>query len=316
MYRYALRRIGYMLLALLGATAAVFFLLRMVPGDVVAQMVDLQSQSDPGQAEELRRFFGLDQPWYWQFLTWLRSVLGGDLGHSWRLGETVATLLLGHLGRTLELALLAAVFSGLVGIPVGIWSAVRRDRLADGIIRLVSLAGLSVPVFWQGSMLILIFSLYLRWTPPLHWVSPTEDLLGHISLIALPVVTLGTASAAVVVRMTRNSLLDVLHQDYVRTARAKGAAEKVVLFRHALKNALIPVITVIGLQMGYLFGGVVVVEEVFALPGVGRLLLQGLTQRDYPLVQGAVLCIAILFMLVNLLTDLAYGSLDPRIRYT
>lgn len=315
MHRYALQRLLYMLMALVGVMLAVFALIRLVPGDVVGQMIDLQARSSPERVEELRRFFGLDRPWHEQYLSWVAGVLRGDLGQSWRLGGSVADHLMGRLGVTLELTLLATLFSIVVGIPLGVWAAVRQDRFVDGFLRVTSLAGLSVPVFWQGSMLILLFSVTLRWTPPMRWISPADSLGGNLALMALPVVTLGTASAAVVVRMTRNALLEVLRHDYIRTARGKGAAERRVLFVHALRNALIPVVTVIGLQMGYLLGGAVVVEEVFTLPGVGRLLLQALMQRDYPLVQGAVLAIAALFMLINLVTDLIYGLLDPRIRY-
>ncbi|MHB0868686.1 MAG: ABC transporter permease [Chloroflexota bacterium] len=316
MLSYVLRRLVYMLVTLFGLTVVVFCLLRMVPGDIVAQMVDLQGQTNSQQVEELRRFFGLDQPWYQQYLTWLGSVVTGNLGNSWRLGGTVVGLLTTGMSVTLELAVLATLFSALVGIPMGVWAAVRQNQFIDGLLRVLSLGGLSVPVFWQGSMLILLFSLYLSWTPPMRWISPAEDLPGNLLLMALPVITLGTSSAAVIMRMTRNSLLEVLRQDYVRTARGKGLAERAVLFGHGLKNALIPVITVTGLQMGYLLGGAVVVEEVFTLPGVGRLLLQGLTQRDYPLVQGSVLVVALLFMLINLLTDVLYALLDPRIRYS
>lgn len=316
MYSYLLRRLAYTGVTIVGLTLIIFVLLRMVPGDVVSQMIDLQSQANPRQAEELRRFFGLDQPWYVQYLTWMAGVLTGNLGLSWRLGGPVLTHIVNGMSVTLELAFLATLFAAVVGIPLGVWAAVRQNRLEDSVLRLISLAGLSVPVFWQGSMLILLFSLYLRWTPPMRWISPAADLGGNLVLMALPVVTLGTASAAVVVRMTRNALLEVLRQDYIRTAQSKGLADRVVLLRHALRNALIPVVTVTGLQMGYLLGGAVVVEEVFTLPGVGRLLLQGLTQRDYPLVQGAVLFVAVLFMLINLVTDLVYALLDPRVRYS
>ncbi|MDA8219056.1 MAG: ABC transporter permease [Dehalococcoidales bacterium] len=316
MYAYILRRLAYTGVTLVGLSLVIFVLLRMVPGDVVSQMIDLQSQSNPRQVAELRRFFGLDQPWYVQYATWLAGVLTGDLGQSWRLGGPVLNHIVDGMSVTLELAFLATLFSAVVGIPLGVWAAVRQNRLEDNLLRVASLAGLSVPVFWQGSMLILLFSLYLRWSPPMRWISPLDDLGGNLTLMALPVVTLGTASAAVVVRMTRNAVLEVLRQDYVRTAHSKGLPGRAVLLRHALRNALIPVVTVTGLQMGYLLGGAVVVEEVFTLPGVGRLLLQGLVQRDYPLVQGAVVFVAVLFMLINLITDLIYAFLDPRIRYT
>ncbi|MDA8218102.1 MAG: ABC transporter permease [Dehalococcoidales bacterium] len=316
MYAYVPRRLAYTGVTLVGLSLVIFVLLRMVPGDIVSQMVDLQAQADPRQLEELRRFFGLDQPWHVQYISWLAGVVTGNLGQSWRLGGPVLNHILDGMSVTLELAFLATLFAAVVGIPFGVWAAVRQNRLEDGVLRIASLAGLSVPVFWQGSMLILLFSLYLRWTPPMRWISPLDDLANNLVLMALPVVTLGTASAAVVVRMTRNALLEVLRQDYIRTAHSKGLAGRAVLLSHALRNALIPVITVTGLQMGYLLGGAVVVEEVFTLPGVGRMLLQGLTQRDYPLVQGAVLFVAILFMLINLVTDLVYALLDPRIRYS
>jgi len=315
LYAYILRRLTHTGVTVIGLTLVIFVLLRMVPSDVVSQMIDLQGQSNPRQAEELRRFFGLDQPWHVQYLTWLGGVLRGNLGDSWRLGGPVLTHIANGMSVTLELALLATAFATIVGIPSGVWAAVRQNRMEDGVLRLLSLAGLSVPVFWQGSMLILLLSIYLRWTPPMRWISPAADLGGNLVLMALPVITLGTASAAVVVRMTRNAVLEVLRQDYIRTAQSKGLSRRVVFLRHALKNALIPVITVTGLQMGYLLGGMVVVEEVFTLPGVGRLLLQGLVQRDYPLVQGAVLFVAVIFMLINLITDLVYAVLDPRIRY-
>ena len=316
MYGYALRRLAYSGVTLVGLSLVIFLLLRMVPGDVVSQMIDLQSEADPRQAEELRRFFGLDQPWHAQYANWLAGVVTGNLGQSWRLGGSVLSHILNGMSVTLELALLATLFSVVVGIPCGVWAAVRQNRLEDDALRLASLAGLSVPVFWQGSMLILLFSLWLHWSPPMRWISPLDDLGGNLTLMALPAVTLGTASAAVVVRMTRNAVLEVLRQDYIRTAFAKGLAGRVVLTRHALKNALIPIITVAGLQLGYLLGGAVVVEEVFTLPGVGRLLLQGLTQRDYPVVQGSILFVAVLFMLINFLVDLAYAVVDPRIRYS
>lgn len=315
MLSYVLRRVVYMALTLVGVTTGVFILIRLVPGDVVSQMVDLQSQSDPGRTAELRRFFGLDRPWYEQYLSWISNVVVGDLGDSWRLGGSVMSHLLPSIAVTLELTLLATLFSILVGIPLGVWSAIRQNRPTDAVLRIISLAGLSVPVFWTGSMLILLSSTQLRWTPPAGWTSPIDDPAANAQQMLLPVVTLGAASAAVIVRMMRNALLDVFRQDYVRTARSKGLREQAVLLRHALKNALIPVVTVSSVQMGILMGGAVVVEEVFALPGVGRLLLQALTQRDYPLVQGGVLVIAFLFMVINLVTDLLYAVLDPRIHY-
>lgn len=315
MLSYIVRRLVYMIFTLFGVSTVVFFLLRLVPGDVVSQMVDLQGQSNPQRVVELRHFFGLDRPWYIQYLRWLGHIATGNLGDSWRVGGSVTSHLFAQLGVTMELTALATLLSLVVGIPMGIWAATRQNGVIDQLLRVVSLAGLSVPVFWTGSMLILICSLALRWTPSTRWISPSADLFGNAKLMLLPALTLGVANAAVIVRMTRNSVLEVLFQDYVRTARSKGLGERAVVVRHALKNALIPVVTVAGLQMGFLLGGAIVMEEVFALPGLGRLLLQGLTQRDYPMVQGAVLIFALLFMLINLITDLIYGFLDPRVHY-
>jgi peptide/nickel transport system permease protein len=315
MFQYLVRRLFYLVLTALGLTLIMFLLMQLVPGSVIDQMVDLQGQINSQRIEELREFFGLDQPWYIQYGTWLSRVLRGNLGTSWRTGASVAQLLIDSLTVTLELAFLATGFSILIGVPMGVLAAVYRRRWPDVIMRISSLVGLSVPVFWQGTMLILLFSIYLRWAPPLRWASPTDNLWSNLQLMALPAITLGTVNAAALVRMQRTSLLEVLNREYILVARSKGLSDRVVLLIHALRNALIPVITTIGLQMGYLFGGIVVVEEVFTLPGVGRLLLQGISQRDFPVVQGAMLIIALLFMLTNLVVDLLYGVFDPRIRY-
>lgn len=309
-------RLYAMGLTLLGLTLLVFLMLRLIPGTVVEQMIGADAIVTPAMVAELTRFFGLDQPWYVQYGRWMRDLARGDLGTSWRTGQPVITLILERLPVTLELTALAVVFALLLGIPAGIVSAVRRDHAIDNVTRVGALLGLSIPVFWQGTMLILFFSLSLRWMPPVVWVDLWVDPLRNLTIMALPAICLGTASAASIARTTRACMLDVLRSEYVRTASAKGLADRAVVLKHALRNALIPVVTVAGLQLGILLGGTVVVEEVFTLPGVGRLVLWSIYQRDYPLTQSTILFIAVLFMAINLAVDLLYAYLDPRIRYT
>src|SRR5206468_7839093 len=242
---------------------------------------------------------------------WVAELARGDLGTSWRTGKPVTQLILERLPVTLELTGLAVGFALVLGIAAGIVSAIRRDEAIDNVTRVGTLLGLSVPVFWQGTMLILFFSLYLRWMPPVVWVDFFADPRRNLTIMLLPAICLGTASAANIARTTRACMLDVLRSDYVRTALAKGLIDRVIVLKHALKNALIPIVTVAGLQVGYLLGGSVVVEEVFTLPGVGRLVLWSIYQRDYPVTQSTILFVAVLFMTVNLLVDLLYGYLEP-----
>ncbi|HEY3064853.1 MAG TPA: ABC transporter permease, partial [Methylomirabilota bacterium] len=237
------------------------------------------------------------------------------LGTSWRTGKPVLELIVERLPVTIELTLLAVAFALALGIAAGIVSAVRRDGALDNITRVGSLLGLSVPVFWQGTMLILVLSIYLRWMPPVVWVDFVKDPVKNLTILLLPALCLGTASAANIARTTRACMLDVMGSEYIRTAAAKGLVPRLVVFKHALKNALIPIITVAGLQMGILLGGTVVVEEVFTLPGVGRLVLWSIYQRDYPLTQSTILFVAVMFMAINLVVDMLYAYLDPRIRY-
>ncbi len=303
-------------LTLLGLTVLIFLMLRLIPGTVVEQMIGADAIASPAMVAELKRFFGLDQPWYVQYGRWLGQLAHGDLGTSWRTGKPVVALILERLPVTLELTLFSVAFALVLGVAAGIVSAVRRDRAVDNVTRVGTLLGLSVPVFWQGTMLILFFSLYLRWMPPVVWVDFSADWRRNLTIMVLPALCLGTASAANVARTTRSCMLDVLGSEYVRTAAAKGLTDRVVVLKHALRNALIPVVTVAGLQIGILLGGTVVVEEVFTLPGIGRLVLWSIYQRDYPLTQSTILFIAVLFMAINLAVDLLYGYLDPRIRYS
>jgi peptide/nickel transport system permease protein len=313
--RYLLVRLYSMALTIVGLTVLIFLMLRLIPGTVVEQMIGADAVVSPAMVAELKRFFGLDQPWYLQYGRWIGQLAQGDLGTSWRTGKPVVSLILERLPVTLELTLFSVVFALALGIAAGIVSAVRRDQAVDNVTRVGTLLGLSVPVFWQGTMLILFFSLYLRWMPPVVWVDFTTDWRRNLTIMLLPALCLGTASAANIARTTRSCMLDVLGSEYVRTAAAKGLAGRVVVLKHALRNALIPVVTVAGLQIGILLGGTVVVEEVFTLPGIGRLVLWSIYQRDYPLTQSTILFIAVLFMTINLAVDLLYGYLDPRIRY-
>ncbi len=315
MSRYLAVRLYSMGLTLVGLTVLVFLMLRLVPGTVVEQMIGADAVVSQAMVDQLKAFFGLDQPWYVQYVKWVGRLSHGDLGTSWRTGKPVILLILERLPVTLELTTLSVGFALALGMPAGILSAIRRDRAIDQVTRVGTLLGLSVPVFWQGTMLILFFSLYLRWMPPIVWVDLVTDPRGNLTIMLLPVVCLGTASAANIARTTRACMLDVLRSEYVRTAAAKGLARRVVILKHALKNALIPVVTVVGLQAGILLGGTVVVEEVFTLPGVGRLVLWSIYQRDYPVTQSTILFIAVLFMAINLVVDLLYRYLDPRIRY-
>jgi peptide/nickel transport system permease protein len=314
--RYVVVRLYSMGLTLLGLTVLVFLMLRLIPGTVVEQMIGADAVVSAAMVEQLKAFFGLDQPWYVQYGRWLGGLLQGDLGTSWRTGKPVLTLIAERLPVTIELTLMAVGFALVLGIAAGVVSAVRRDGAVDNVTRVGALLGLSVPVFWQGTMLILFLSIYLRWMPPVVWVDFMQDPVRNLTIMLLPAVCLGTASAANIARTTRACMLDVLNSEYVRTAAAKGLVPRLVVLKHALTNALIPIVTVAGLQIGILLGGTVVVEEVFTLPGVGRLVLWSIYQRDYPLTQSTILFVAVLFMAINLVIDLLYAYLDPRIRYS
>ena len=314
MRAYLLQRLAAMVLTLLGVSLLVFGMMRLIPGTVVEQLLGQAAMSSPEVVASFRRFFGLDQPLHVQYLGWLGGLLHGDLGVSWLSGRPVLGLFLERLPISAALAVLAVAWSLLLGIPLGTASAMWRGGLRDSAIRVGATLGLSLPAFWQGAVLILLFSLYLGWMPSLQWVPLSQSLAGNLAIMALPALTLGTATAAMITRMSRSSMLDVLGCEYVRTARAKGVPERRVTFHHALRNALIPVVTVAGVRLGYFVGGIVVVEDVFTLPGVGRLLLDAIFQRDYPVVQGVILILAAAFMTLNLAVDLLYALIDPRLR--
>jgi peptide/nickel transport system permease protein len=294
-----------------------FLFIRLIPGDAIAARLGTSTALTPEQLASLRAYFGLDQPLYQQYWTWLTSLLHGDFGYSIRTGRPVLVEIAERLPATLELAAAATLIAVLIGLPLGLLSAMRSRSRIDVVARIGGLIGLSLPSFWLGTLIIVLFSLFLRWLPNTGgYVDFIRDPLGNLALIVLPAVTLGVALAAATMRMTRSAMLDVLGADYVRTAWAKGLPRGLIIRRHVLKNGLIVVVTLLGIQVGQLLGGAVVVEEIFSIPGVGRMLLAAIVQRDYALVQGGVLVIAILFVLVNIFVDLLYGYLDPRIRLT
>ncbi|TMG44285.1 MAG: ABC transporter permease [Chloroflexi bacterium] len=300
---------------LLGVSLLTFLFIRLIPGDAIAARLGTSTALTPDQLTSLRAYFGLDQPLPLQYWNWLTSLLRGDAGYSIRTGRPVFIEIAQRLPATLELALAATAIALAVGLPLGLLSALRPRSRLDAAARIGGLIGLSLPNFWLGTLIIVLFSLYLRWLPNTGgYVDLLQDPLGNLRLLLFPAITLGLALAAATQRMTRSAMLDVLGADYVRTATAKGLAPRVVLRRHVLKNGLIVVVTLLGIQVGQLLGGAVVVEEIFSVPGVGRLLLNAIVQRDYALVQGAVLVIAILFVVLNIMVDLLYGYLDPRIR--
>ncbi|MCC6176569.1 MAG: ABC transporter permease [Chloroflexi bacterium] len=315
MTRYVINRLLLAIPVLIGASIVIFILLRFLPGDVVDIIIGTEGSATPEVRETIRRMFGLDQPIYIQYLTWLGAIVRGDLGSSLRTSEPVAGILLSRLPITLELAFLSVVLSISMAVPLGVLAAVKRGGPIELVSRLIGLIGLSLPNFWLATMMILVASLWFGWLPSLIYVSPLSDPVENLQQMLMPAFSLALALMAIVLRMTRSAMLEVLGQDFVRTARAKGLNERLVLMRHALKNALIPVVTVVGVQMGTLFGGAVVVEQIFGLPGMGWTFVNGIYQRDYPTVQGAVLMLATSFIVVNLLVDLTYAYLDPRIRY-
>ncbi|HEV8534931.1 MAG TPA: ABC transporter permease [Candidatus Limnocylindria bacterium] len=315
MSRYLLTRLIGAIPTLLGVSLLTFLFIRLIPGDAIAARLGTSTALTPEQLASLRAFFGLDQPLPLQYWNWLTSLLRGDAGYSIRTGRPVLVEIAERLPATLELAAGATLIAVAIGIPLGLLSAMRPRSRLDVLVRVGGLIGLSLPSFWLGTLIIVLFSLYLRWLPNTGgYVDFVRDPLGNLRLLLFPALTLGVALAAATMRMTRSAMLDVLSADYVRTATAKGLGRPLVVRRHVLKNGLIVVVTLLGIQVGQLLGGAVVVEEIFTIPGVGRMLLAAIVQRDYALVQGAVLAIAIIFVLLNIVVDLLYGYLDPRIR--
>lgn len=312
MTTYVLRRLLATVWVLLGVTLGAFLIIQLTPGDPARVM--LGQDATPEAVANLRARLGLDRPLPVQYLSFLANVVQGDLGTSYRSSRPVLSELRAAFPNTVELAFASVLLATLVGMGLGILSALRRGSIIDTTATSLTLIGISIPNFWLGVMLMLAFSYHLGWFPASGRGGPLYTIEGLRS-IALPAITLATGSAAVIARMTRTSLLEVFDLDYVRTARAKGVREATVIRRHALANAMIPVVTVVGLQFGFLLGGAVVTERIFAWPGLGLVLVNAISNRDLPVVQGALLLVAGVFVLLNLLTDVLYGFLDPRIRY-
>jgi peptide/nickel transport system permease protein len=312
MARYLATRLISLVPILFGTSVVAFLLIRLVPGDPAIALLGMEA--DPRSLAALRQQLALDQPIVVQYATWLGHILTGDFGRSIQGGRAVFPLLIGALAPTALLSAAALVISLAIAIPAGIVAAVSRNSGADYTASLLALCGLSLPSFWLGILLILAFSIYLPLFPASGYVSPWVDPVAHLRHLVLPALTLGAALAAATMRMTRAAMLEVLRADYVRTARAKGLSRRRVIWVHALRNARIPIVTLLGIQLGQLLGGVVITETVFSWPGIGKLTVDAIFARDYPVVQGAVLLTATLFVLINLLTDLVYTVLDPRVR--
>lgn len=309
---YILRRLVQLAPVLFLMSVLIFSMTSLLPGDPAFTILGEQSTS--AQRERLREELGLNDPLPVRYVDWLLGVLRGDLGESLRSGEPVLQMLLVRLPVTLELTLLSMALAVAVGVPAGLVAATRRGSWADVVATFVSMFGVAIPYFWLGVLLILLFSLKLGWLPPSGYVPLWENPVENLKLMILPALTVGTAMAAIVMRQTRAAMLQILSQDYMRTARAKGLGGRVVIYKHGLRNALISVVTVVGLQIGALLGGAVVTETVFSLPGLGRMVVDGIFGRDFPAIQGAILFIVLVVLLVNLATDLIYAYLDPRIQ--
>jgi peptide/nickel transport system permease protein len=335
MTKYIVRRLWQSVLTLLGLSLLIFVLIRVVPGDPVGLMFSPGMQPTQEDMDQIRRNLGLDQPIPVQYLVYLRSVVSGDLGHSYQTNTSALALILRAAPATIELAIAASVFAILIGTIAGIVSAVKQYSVLDYGTIVGATIGVSAPVFWTGLLLILVFSVNLQWFPvsgrinirgdfePVtnFYILDTVlrgnwgDFIDALRHLMLPAFTLGFANAALIARITRSAMLEVLSQNYIITARAKGVSERVVVLRHALSNASIPVLTIIGLQMGYLLGGAVLTETVFNWPGLGSLLVSRIEGRDYPVVQGIVLVIGVAFVVINLIVDILYALVDPRVRY-
>jgi peptide/nickel transport system permease protein len=310
--RFLARRLVYSLIVLLGVLVLAFALVHLVPGDPVR--IALGTRYTPQAYEALRSASGLDRPIVEQFFRYIGSALTGDLGVSFRNGDPVTVTLLERLPATVSLAAVGIAIALLIAVPAGVWSALHEGRLSDVIVRISSQFGVSIPDFWMAILLIGLFASTLGWLPTSGYRPLFDDPAGWLRHIVLPGLTVGLVAAAIMTRYVRSAVLEVAAMGYVRTARSKGLPPRVVTFRHTLRNALIPILTITGIQLATILGGVIVVEVVFAWPGLGRLVYNAVAARDYPVIQGAVLLIAVLFLIINLIVDVLYAVVDPRIR--
>jgi peptide/nickel transport system permease protein len=300
---------------LFGMSVVIFLLLRVAPGNIVDILFSAGGYVSESDKAQIMKELGIDRPLWAQYTEWIRQLASGHLGKSYRYDIPAWQIIRPLIPVTVELAVLSTIIAVLLGVPTGVVSAVRQDGALDYAIRIFSLAGLSMPSFWLGMVIILALVAWLGWIPPMTYIGPTENFKIHLVQFMLPALAVGYRSSALITRITRSALLEVLREDYVRTAYAKGQRGRVVIWHHALKNAMLPVITVIGIEFAFLIGGLVVTETVFNLPGVARFLVQAILWRDYPVVQSLVMFIAVVVILSNLAVDLLYGVLDPRVRY-
>ena len=317
MWQYVTKRVLLMIPTLIGAALVIFLLMNIVPGDIALLVIggDQGGDINPRELAKLRAQLGLDRPLYVQFLSWLWDVVTLDFGKSLWTGAPIMEELWIRLPLSLEVAILATIVSVIIAIPLGTIAAIRQDTWVDYVVRVISIGGLAIPAFWTGIMIILFLVIFFEWGPPLEFVSITEDPWENFKMLVWPIVSVGYRNAAVTTRMTRSTVLEVMREDYIRTAWSKGLHERIVVMKHALKNAMLPVITIIGTEVAFLIGGLVVTETVFTLNGVGRFMVDAIAHRDIPVVQTLVLLIAFTFVFVNLVTDLLYAWLDPRISY-
>jgi peptide/nickel transport system permease protein len=315
MIEYIFNRIALMIPTLLGIALITFVMIRIVPGDVV----ELKMRADGGrvtqqQINDERTRLGLDRPLPEQFMVWMKGIVTFDFGYSMWTGRPVAQEIGDRIGLSIQVAIMATLIALIIAIPLGTISALFRDSMIDYTFRLITIAGLAVPSFWLGMIIILVLLTYFKWSPPVTYISVFEDPVKNISQLIWPALAVGYRYAAVVARMIRSSIIEVMQEDYIRTARAKGITEFVVVLKHAMRNALLPAVTIIGLEFAFLIGGLVVTEQVFNLNGIGRLFVDAVIRHDFILIQTIVFLLAVIFLSVNLIVDLIYGFLDPRTR--
>ena len=315
MKAYIAQRLGIGLVTLFGMSVVIFLLLRLAPGNIVDILFSTGGYVNPAERAAIEQELGLDRPLWAQYGEWMGQLAVGNLGKSYRYDLPAWEIIRPLIPVTLELALLSLIISVALGVPFGVISAVRQDTRLDYALRVFSLAGLSMPSFWLGMVIILTLVAWIGWIPPMTYVPVSENFKLHAIQFALPAMAVGYRSSALIMRITRSALLEVMREDYIRTARAKGQGERLVIWSHALKNAILPVVTIIGIEFAFLIGGLVVTETVFNLPGIARFLVQAISWRDYPIVQSLVMFIATVVIISNLAVDMLYGVLDPRVRY-
>jgi len=319
MHKYVARRLLLFVPTLLGASILIFVLMRVVPGDI-AEILVYQTGAESSaiqqkQIQQIREELGLDQPVIIQYVSWVGNAIRGDFGYSFTQRRPVMEILKERFPRSMELAFLTLLVAVVWAIPLGVISAVRQNRWEDYLVRVVSISGLSLPIFFTGVLILYGLVRFFRWLPPLEFVALVDNPLENLKQLIWPALAQAYYISAPIMRLTRSQMLEVVRQDYVRTARAKGLAERAVIYRHALRNSLLPVVTFIGWWGGRLLGGIVIMEIIFAVPGMGTALIQAVSYRDYPTVQAIIFVMAVIFLTINLLVDVLYGWLDPRIRY-